>query len=79
MKNIKEASQIFARTISKMLDNGEGILIKPGKSEEGVFDSGDNLLVVANSNHQIIIVPLSELVESAEGFEEGQYLKIEER
>ena len=47
MKNIKEASQIFARTISKMLDNGEGILIKPGKSEEGVFDSGDNLLVVA--------------------------------
>lgn len=78
MENIKEAAQIFARTISKMLDDGEGILIRPGKSEEGVFDSGDNLLVVANSNQQIIIVPLSELVESTEGFEEGQYLKVEE-
>jgi len=78
MDNIKQVAQIFAKTISKLLNDGEGIIIKPSEGEEGVFDEGDNLLVIANSNQHIIIVPLSELVESIDEFEEGQFLKISE-
>lgn len=78
MENLKEAAQIFARALSNLLEEGEGILIRPKGDEEGIFDESDNLLAVTKANHQIIIIPLSELVESEEGFEEGHFIQLEQ-
>lgn len=77
MENLKEAAQIFARALSNLLEEGEGILIRPKGDEMGIFDESDNLLAVTKNDHQIIIIPLSELVESKEGFEEGHFIQIE--
>ena len=63
MENVKEAAQIFARALSNLLEEGEGIVVRPRGDEEGVFDESDNLLVVIKSDDRILIIPLSELLE----------------
>jgi hypothetical protein len=78
MENLKEAAQIFARALSNLLEEREGILIRPKGDECGLFDGSDNLLAVTKINHQIAIIPLSEFSESEEGYEEGHFIQIEQ-
>jgi hypothetical protein len=78
MENVKEAAQIFARALSNLLEEGEGIVVRPRGDEEGVFDESDNLLVVTKSDNRILIIPLSELVESENNFKEGNFIQFEE-
>lgn len=73
---LKHASAILARSISLLIDEGEGVLVMPDEEQSNAFGSGGELIAVGKLNNEIIIIPFNEFTDNPSEFEEGQFIKI---
>lgn len=70
---------VFAKALSTLLAEGEGIVIKAEGDAAGYFTTKpDSLLVVANIDNKIQVVPLLDVMskEDAAEFEEGSWISV---
>lgn len=69
---------VFAQALATAIPNGEGILVKATGDAESYFGPKDSLLIVANMNGQMQIMPLNEVLEDTSEFTEGMWITIAE-
>lgn len=78
MADLNAGAIIFAQTISTLLPDGEGILIKAKGEIENYFGAKDDLLMVANIGGHVQVIPLKDVLDDVSDFEEGMIITIGE-
>ena len=78
MADLNAGALIFAQTLSTLLQDGEGILMKAKGEIENYFGPKDDLLIVANAGGQIQVIPLKDVLDDTSDFEEGMMITIGE-
>jgi len=78
MDDLNAGTLIFAQALSTLLSSGEGILIKAKGEAADYFGPKEGLIIVANNNGQMEIIPLSDVLDDTTGFEEGMQITIGE-
>ncbi len=76
MNQLEAATFIFARAISNLLEEGEGVIVNPTENQFNVFGKEDEALIVGKIEGQIMIFPISDTTDDPRGFKEGQIIKI---
>jgi hypothetical protein len=70
---------VFAQTLSLVIPDGEGILVKAKGDAVDYFGPKEGLLIVANIGSQMQIIPLGNVIDDTSGFEEGMWITIGEQ
>lgn len=76
MNQLEAATFIFARAISNLLEEGEGVIVNPTENQFNVFGKEDEALIVGKIEGQIMIFPISDTTDDPREFKEGQIIKI---
>ena len=67
---------VFAQALSKVIPDGEGVLIKATGEAADYFGPKEGLLIVSNAGGQMQIMPLDDVLDDTSDFTDGMWITI---
>jgi hypothetical protein len=77
-EDLLAGTTIFAQALGTLIQNGEGVLVTARGPAEEYFGPKEGLILVANMNNRMEVMPLSDILDDSSDFKEGMIVTIGE-